>query len=109
MQGTGTAEAMIVKGSVAYRTFRRQGQHPGRARRVRLLSPTPQGIRGKKGISLKQAIHVGAAGWKGKVVEGGLEGETNPHEGEARSSSRNNCLVAGNPASVISVQRPRLM
>ena len=48
-------------------------------------------------------------GWRGDVVGGGLEGAYNPHEGEATSSSRNNCLVAGGAVSVISAQRPRLM
>ena len=48
-------------------------------------------------------------GWRGDVVGGGLEGAHNPHEGEATSSSRNNCLVAGGAVSVISAQRPRLM
>ena len=48
-------------------------------------------------------------GWRGEVVEGGLEGEANHHEGEATSSSRNNCLVAGDAVSAISAQRPRLM
>ena len=48
-------------------------------------------------------------GCTGKVVEGGLEGDDNPHEGEATSSSRNNCLVAGDAVSAISAQRPRLL
>jgi len=48
-------------------------------------------------------------GWRGEVVGGGLEGEANPHEGEATSSSRNNRLVARDAVSVISAQRPRLM
>jgi len=48
-------------------------------------------------------------GWRGEVVEDGLEGEVNPHEGEATSSSRNNRLVARDAVSVISAQRPRLM
>ena len=47
--------------------------------------------------------------WRGKVVEGGLEGEAHPHDGEAASASRHNCLVAGDAVSVISSQRPRLM
>ena len=41
-------------------------------------------------------------GWRGEVVEDGLEGEVNPHEGEATSSSRNNRLVARDAVSVIS-------
>ena len=48
-------------------------------------------------------------GWRGEVVEGGLEGEANPHEGEATSSSRNNWLVAVDALSVTSAQRPRLV
>ena len=48
-------------------------------------------------------------GWRGEVVGGGLEGEANPHEGEATSSSRNNRLVARDAVSVISAQRLRLM
>ena len=48
-------------------------------------------------------------GWKGEVVEGGSEGEGSSHEGEATSSSRNNCLIAGGAVSVISAQRARLM
>ena len=48
-------------------------------------------------------------GWRGEVAGGGLEGEANPHEGEATSSSRNICLVAGDAVSVISAQRPRLV
>ena len=60
VQGTGTADVVVVKGSVAHRKFRRRGGYPGRARRVRLLSPTPQGNHWNKGISLEQAIHVGA-------------------------------------------------
>ena len=45
-----------------------------------------------------------ALGWRRKVVEGGLEGEANPHEGEATSSSRNNWLVAGDAVSVTSAR-----
>ena len=60
VQGTGTADGMLVKGSVANRKCRRRGEHLGRARRVRLLSLTPQGNHWDKGISLEQATHVGA-------------------------------------------------
>ena len=35
-----------------------EGEHPGRTRRVRLLSPTTQGNRWNKGISLEQAIRL---------------------------------------------------
>ena len=35
-------DAVVVKCSVAHRKRRRRGKHLGRARRVRLLSPTPQ-------------------------------------------------------------------
>ena len=56
VQGTGTADAMVVKGSVAHRKYRRRGEHPGRAPRVRPLSPTPQGNHWNNGISLEQAI-----------------------------------------------------
>ena len=66
VQGTGTADAMVVKGSVAHRKCRRRGEHPGRARRVRPLSPTPQGNRWNKGISLEQAID-SCWGWAGRV------------------------------------------
>ena len=38
-------------------------------------------------------------GWRGEVVEGGLEGEANRHEGEATCSSRNNCYVVGDAVS----------
>ena len=48
-------------------------------------------------------------GWRGELVGGGLEGDAYPHEGEAPSSSRNNCIVAGGAVSIISAQRPRLM
>ena len=64
--GTGTADAIVVKGSVAHRKCRRRGEHPGRARRVRLLSPTPQGNHWNKGISLEQAID-SCWGWAGGV------------------------------------------
>ena len=47
--------------------------------------------------------------WRGEAVAGGLEGEANPHEGEARSLSRNSCFVAGGAVSVVSAQRPRLL
>ena len=47
--------------------------------------------------------------WRGEVAVGGLEGEAISHEGEPTSSSRNNCLVAGDAVSVISAQRPRLV
>ena len=48
-------------------------------------------------------------GGRGEVVGGGLEGEAISHEGEARSLSRNVCLVTGGAVSVISAQRPRLI
>ena len=63
---------------------------------------------GTRGLVLSRRFVLGL-GWRGEVVEGRLEGEANPHEGEATSSSRNNCLVAGGAVSVISTQRPRLM
>ena len=44
----------------------------------------------------------------GEVVRGGLGGEASPHEGDARSSSRNKYLVAGVVVSVTSVQRSKL-
>ena len=47
---------VVVKGSVAHRKYRRRGEHPGRAPRVRPLSPTPQGNHWNNGISLEQAI-----------------------------------------------------
>ena len=65
-------------------------------------------ITGTRGSVLSERFVLGL-GWRGKVVEGGLEGEANPHEGEATSSSRNNCLVAGDAVPAISAQRPRLM
>ena len=40
-------------------------------------------------------------GWRGEVVRGVLEGEANPHEREAPSSSRNNSLVAGGAVSAV--------
>ena len=59
MQGTGTADAVVVKGCVVHRKCRRRrGEHPGRARRVRFLSPTPQCNHQNKGISVEQAIYV---------------------------------------------------
>ena len=60
VQGTGPTDAMVVKGNVAHRKHRRRGENPGRDRGVRLLSPTPQGDLLNQGISLKQAIRVGA-------------------------------------------------
>ena len=52
-------------------------------------------------------------GWRGEVVEGGLEGEANPHEGEARYLSENSRLVAGGAVSVVSaaskVDAPNLL
>ena len=48
-------------------------------------------------------------GWTGEGIGGGLEGEANRHEGEARPLSRNGCLVAGGAVSVTSAQRPRLV
>ena len=69
---------MVVKVSVAHRECRHRGEHPGRARRVRLLSPTSQGNHRNKGISLEQAIDScwGSAGevkllgsgWKVKLI-----------------------------------------
>ena len=53
-------------------------------------------ILGLRGVKLLRA------GWKVKLPG-------SPHEGEATSSSRNNCLVAGGAVSVISAQRARLM
>ena len=77
MQGTGTAHAMVVKGSV-HQKCRRRGEHPGRARRVRLLSPTPHGNYWNKGIRLEQTIDscwgwagglkLLGAGWKMKLI-----------------------------------------
>ena len=58
-------------------------------------------ITGTRGSVLSKRFMLGL-GWRGKVAEGGLEGEANLHEGEATSSSRNNCLVAGGAVSVIS-------
>ena len=49
---------MVVNGNVGHRKCRRRGEHPGRTRRVRLLSPTTQGNRWNKGISLEQAIRL---------------------------------------------------
>ena len=70
--------------------------------------PHLKAITGTRGSVLSKRFMLGL-GWRGKVVEGGLEGEANPHEGEATSSSRNNCLVAGDPVSATTAQRPRLM
>ena len=71
--------------------------------------PHLKAITGTRGSVLsKRLIHVGD-GWRGEVVGVGLEGEANPHEGEARSSSRNYFRVAGDDVSAISAQRPRLM
>ena len=106
MQGTGTADAMVVKGSVAHRKCRRRGEHPAGLDVYAPSHPHLKAIIGTRGSVLsKRLIHV-RAGLEGEVVEGGLEGEANPNEGEARSLSRNNCLVAGGDVSVISAQRP---
>ena len=55
-------------------------------------------ITGTRGSVLSKRFMLGL-GWRGKVVEGGVDCEANPHEGEAISSSRNNCLAAGDAAS----------
>ena len=99
VQGTGTADAVLVKGSVAHRKCRRRREHPGRARHVGVLSPTPQGDHWIRGSVLIKRFMFGLS-WRGEVVVGGLGVEANPHESEARSFSRNIYLVAGGVVSV---------
>ena len=108
MQGTGNTDAMVVKGSVAHRKCRRRGEHSGRLDVYAYSHPHLKAITGTRGSVLSKRFTLGL-GWRGKVVEGGLEGEANPHESEATSSSRNNCLVSGDAVSAISARRPRLM
>ena len=70
--------------------------------------PHLKAITGTMGSVLSKRFMLGL-GWRDKVVEGGLEGEANPHQGEDTSSSRNNCLVVGDAISAISARRPKLM
>ena len=56
----------FVKSSVAHRKCRRRVEHPGRTRRVRLLSLTNQGNHESNGISLEQVID-SCWGWAGGV------------------------------------------